>query len=122
MAFVWTTRIRNAAGDHAISTSTRNGAYALSALCLLGAALLVWVGWKGGPVLVARAVVVAHCVVWLVRGLQIAFADHPAGFIVVHEMLGLVSIGLAWWLLAATGGFRARRRPSLPSAPLWDSP
>ncbi|HKY14351.1 MAG TPA: hypothetical protein VJM33_05465 [Microthrixaceae bacterium] len=122
MAFVWVTRIRNAASDDEISSATRAGAYALSAACLIGAALLVWVGWRGSPLGLARIVVVAHGLVWVVRGLQIVFAGHDLAFVVVHEALAVISISLAAWLLAVTGGFRARGRASLRSAPLWDSP
>jgi hypothetical protein len=122
MAFVWVTRLRNIAGDDELAGSTRRAAVALAIAGLAGAVVLVVVALRRGPFGLARAVVAAHAGVWVVRGLQIAATDRGLAFVVVHEVLALVSVGLAVWLWVATGGFRAGRRASLPSAPLWDSP
>lgn len=40
-------------------------------------------------------------VYWIVRGFQIGFADHSAGFIVVHSVLAAVSVGLGAWVLGS---------------------
>jgi hypothetical protein len=115
MTFVWVTRIRNAAADTDISDATRTGAYVLSAACLLGAAALAWVGWKGGPLVFARAVAAAHAVVWVVRGVQIATAGHSVGFVVVHEVLAVISILLSVWVWRASASRLGDRAAVLSS-------
>ncbi len=42
-------------------------------------------------------------VVWAVRGLDIALGDHPIGFIVVHLVLAMISVGLSGWVIAGSG-------------------
>ena len=42
-----------------------------------------------------RVFIVWTVAFWVVRAVQIALADHDAGFIAVHVVLALVSIGLA---------------------------
>ncbi len=100
--FVWTTRIGTALGEDDLSGAARAGKVALAvAFTLLGVALLT-VAWRSrgralrptevGVVRLAAAWTVA---VWIVRGIQIATADHEAAFVVVHLVLAVVSIGLA---------------------------
>ncbi len=99
MTFVWITRIRNAAGDDVISSSTRTLAYLLSGACLTAAAALVLVGVRRRPVKLAIGIAYAHCAVWVIRGTQIALGDRGAAFKVVHVVLALVSIGLGALLI-----------------------
>ncbi len=96
--FVWGGRLRNLVrGDEDAPVS-----FVLAVVfCALAAAVVG--SWflarpRHRPVVIALAVVTAA--VWAVRGVQIALADHELGFIVVHTVLALVSIGLAgfaWW-------------------------
>ena len=114
---IWTTRIRNIWTDDSLDTAGQLGRTALSltftALALAGA----WLWWdarrRGGarpwaPVLV-RAFALWTTAVWLVRGVQIATADHAAGFIAVHTVLAIGSVALAWWAERA-----ARAAPAAP--------
>ena len=112
MAFVWVTRIRNALGDDALSTSGQVQAYGLSTLGLGGAAAMAW--WarsakpdgetvSGVPVAGVRGVAAAHAGVWLVLGTAIAMGDRAVGFKVVHGVLAIVSIALAAWAARSVG-------------------
>jgi hypothetical protein len=126
MVVVWGTRIRNALGDHTLAGRTLAGALILSVALVLAAVALAVIGWQGRALVWAKVIVATQGLVWLVRGTQIALADHPAGFIAVHVGLGVISIALGVWVWLAVDRardeFRARQAAPLPSAPLWDSP
>lgn len=107
MTFVWVTRIRNALGDDKLSRAGQVQAYGLSILGLAGAVTLAWLvlGTRHRPLTGRRSSVVIviaglHAVVWVVRGVGIALGDRSIGFIVVHVVLAVVSVALAWWLIA----------------------
>lgn len=111
-SYVWTTRIVNAWTDDE-STSRAVGATVLSASFLLLAAATAAVlvrarrrRFAGAERRVLGVLAAWTTAVWLVRGVAIALADHDLGFIVVHEVLAVVSIGLAvqTWRVARTGG------------------
>ncbi len=99
MTFVWVTRIRNAAGDDTISSTTRTLAFLLSGACLTAAAALVVTAVRRRPVKLLIAIAYAHCAVWVLRGTQIALGDRGAAFKIVHVVLALVSIGLGALLI-----------------------
>jgi uncharacterized membrane protein YsdA (DUF1294 family) len=104
--FVWgIVRVRNILGDDQLSAASQTWALVLSATLWLPAVVL-------GAVLAAS--VVRHrplpsaartgvavlgvwtTVIWLIRGYDIAIAsDHETGFIVVHLVLAVISVGLA---------------------------
>jgi hypothetical protein len=111
MTFVWVTRIRNAAGDDAISSTTRTLAYLLSGACLAAAAALIVIALRRGPVKLLIGIAYAHCAVWVLRGTQIALGDRGAAFKVVHVVLALVSIGLGALLIRSA----SRTSPSQAS-------
>lgn len=135
MAFLWTTRVRNALGDRNLSTGGALVAYGLSAVFLVGAGVLVAVAVldRRGTELAASSRIallvggigLVHGVVWVIRGIGIAAADHAIGFIVVHLVLATVSVTAGTWLAvrarALRGGFGRRTSRSLRSTP-WDSP
>ena len=91
--FVWGGRLRNLVrGDEDAPVS-----FVLAVVfCLLAVITLVtaFVG-RGRHRLAVLVLAGITTVVWAVRGVQIALADHSVGFIVVHTVLALVSIGLA---------------------------
>lgn len=101
---VWTTRIRNVWSDGDLSTGAQVGrttvalAFTAFALVTIVAALRTrgGDGWSALPMWV-RAFALWTVGVWVVRGVQIALADHGAAFIAVHTALAIVSIGLAVW-------------------------
>jgi hypothetical protein len=93
--FVWATRIGTAAADEAWDRVAMAVGFTLA-----GVAVLV-VAWRArgraltdGEVLGLRLAVGFTIVVWLIRGVQIALADHEVGFVVVHLVLAVVSVGL----------------------------
>lgn len=93
--FVWATRIGTAAADEAWDRVAMAVGFTV-----VGVGLLV-IAWRargrtltGGELTAVRAAVAFTVVVWLVRGVQIALADHGAAFVVVHLVLAVVSIGL----------------------------
>ena len=102
---IWTTRIRNIWTDDELGTSDQvsRTALALVFTALALATLALW--WRGrrtGAVpgsarRLVRTFAAWTVVVWAVRGVQIALADHAVGFVVVHTALALGSIALALW-------------------------
>jgi hypothetical protein len=96
--FVWTTRIANIWRDEDLSTGEQVGRTALAlSFTLLAVAVLVTL-WRGSAVAsrVAVGALAAWSVaVWVVRDVRIALGDHDAAFVVVHVVLGVVSVGLA---------------------------
>ena len=100
--FVWTTRIGTALGEDDLSTAARAGRVALAvSFTVVGLALVTVAGRSRGRDLhpgesrVVRLSAAWTVGVWLVRGVQIALADHDAAFVAVHLVLAVVSIGLA---------------------------
>lgn len=100
-AFVWSNRISNTLRSDE-STGAKTFSTVLSiVLLLLGLAVLVVTvrAWRSGlrdagaKVLIGAGVVTV--IVWIVRVVQILFADHAVGFKVVHAALGVISIALA---------------------------
>lgn len=127
MAFVWGTRLRNAWVDDGLSGAGLVGPVAMASGGLVGAVVLVVVGIRREGAVAARVVALLHVVVWVWRALAILLADHDVAFVVVHELLAIVSVALGVWLWRAagsTGGDRFRRAGAapLPSPSLWDSP
>lgn len=101
---VWTTRIRNIWTDEELSTTGQVGRTALALAFTAFALASLWAWWQArrGPVLswapaLVRAFAVWTVGVWVVRGAQIALADHDAAFVAVHTVLAISSIALAVW-------------------------
>lgn len=102
---IWTTRIRNIWTDDELDTAGQVSRTALALLftVLALATLATW--WRArrdglAPAHAARLVrafAAWTAVVWAVRGVQIALADHAIGFVLVHTALALGSIALAVW-------------------------
>jgi hypothetical protein len=87
-AFVWITRIRNAARDGESVLP-----YALSiAFLVLAIGILGTLGRDRRWVLGLAALTV---VVWPIRIIDIAASGHSIGFVVVHVAIGVTSIALA---------------------------
>lgn len=119
---VWTTRIANIWRDDALDTGEQVGRTLLAASFTVLALAVVAALWRGSQL--ARQVAVGalaawSTAVWVVRDIRIATADHDAGFIAVHVVLGVVSIALsvlAWREvrradLADLAGGRPEREP-----------
>ncbi len=106
---VWTTRIRNIWTDDDLSVAGQVGRTALALSFTAFAIATIGACWASrrdpaGPVW-ARPIVLAFAAwttgVWVVRGVQIALADHGVAFVVVHTVLAVGSIALAVWAARA---------------------
>ena len=108
--FVWTTRIANIWRDEALDTGEKLGRTGLAlSFTLLAVAVLVTL-WRRLPraSLVAVAALSGWSVaVWVVRDVRIVLGDHGIAFIVVHVVLGVVSIVLAALAWREARGARA---------------
>jgi hypothetical protein len=102
---VWTTRIRNIWTDEALTTGEQWARTALAgSFTALAVVVVVALVQRSSWLRPAVAVLaVWSVVVWVVRAIGIATADHDAGFVAVHLVLAVVSAvlsGLAWRELA----------------------
>ena len=106
---VWTTRIRNIWTDDALTTGEQWGRTALAGSFTLLAVVVLAGRWQRAtwPAPAVQALAAWTTVVWIVRAVGIATADHDAGFVAVHLVLAVVSIALS--ALAVREG---RRRPA----------
>lgn len=106
--FVWGGRLRNLAADPGgfaeASQWSLWGSVVFVTLAVISVVLLVARQAAFGRVVLA-ALVALTVGVWLVRAVDIALGDHSIGFIVVHVVLAVVSIGLgvAAWRTAPGG-------------------
>ena len=107
--FVWTTRIANIWRDGSLSAGEQVGRTALAlSFTLLAVAVLATL-WRGSATLsrLALGALAGWSVaVWVVRDIRIALGEHDAGFVIVHVVLGVVSV-----ILAALAWREARRAP-----------
>ncbi|MBU3702160.1 MAG: hypothetical protein FGM58_08970 [Acidimicrobiia bacterium] len=118
--FVWGNRISNTLrSDESTVSKTFSTVLSIvllaSAVAVLAVTVRAWRGvvrdWGGKVLLTAGLVTV---VVWLVRIPQIALADHDAGFVIVHVVLGLISIALAVPVARIGAAARRAARPRPP--------
>ena len=117
---VWTTRIRNIWTDESLSIGGQLSRTALAALFTVLALSVVVVWWRSrstgrvppGAAPLVRTFAGWTIAVWLVRGVQIALADHSGAFVAVHTALAVVSIVAAVW------ADRSAHRPSARPEPL----
>jgi hypothetical protein len=100
--FVWVGRIRNLAQEPGpIAEASRwsllgSVAFTVLGLLLLATSASARLGSGRGPLRpVVAALGALTTGVWVVRALDIALGDHSIGFVVVHLVLAVVSIGLA---------------------------
>jgi hypothetical protein len=107
--FVWGTRVATAFEQDDLTGLERVGRVGMAVgFTLAGIALLVVAGrtrrrsLQPGEVLAIRLAAVWTIGVWLIRGVQIALADHEAAFVVVHLVLAAVSVALALATVRAT--------------------
>lgn len=116
--FVWVQRLVNIAqGDETdvrLSVALSVGLLGLGVLSGLALVMVGWAGWPAAPPVAAvvwRVAAAATVVVWVVRAVQITLDWRSPGFVVVHVVLALVSIGLAvaLWRVAGGGTWRAPR-------------
>lgn len=94
---VWTTRLNNIVADESLDGAAKVGRLALALSFTALAAAVVWALTRRRARLsqAVTALAVWTVVVWAVRAVGIALADHDAGFIAVHLALAAVSTVLA---------------------------
>lgn len=120
--FVWTTRIANIWRDADLDTGEQVGRTALAASFTVLAVAVVAALWRGSSRarLVAVGLLAAWTTaVWVVRDISIVTADRDAAFVVVHVVLGVVSIALsalAWREARRAGRAGDRGEPTYASA------
>lgn len=109
---VWTTRIRNIWTDDDLTTTGQVWRTLLAGVFTVFAVGVV-VLWRrrGDARTWVRAFAVWTTGVWLVRAVQIGLADHGVAFKVVHTVLAVVSVGLAFWADRAANESTARPAP-----------
>jgi hypothetical protein len=111
--FVWATRIRNALGDDELSGGEKAWAVGVAtAFTLGGLAVLIAALRRVRLVPAVRVLAAVTAVYWPIRVVQIALADHDAAFVVVHTVLGVVSVALAAWAWAQTTAARPSKATS----------
>ncbi|MEZ5340094.1 MAG: hypothetical protein R2706_01215 [Acidimicrobiales bacterium] len=106
--FVWVGRVRNIAVDNELVGTDRAIRFVLAASFVALGLLVIGglvssrrsrqaVSWLPA----ALAVLAGYSMVtWVIRGIDISFAgDHPTGFIIVHAVLAIVTIGLSAWVV-----------------------
>jgi hypothetical protein len=95
--FVWLTRVRNAIGDGDLGFGERATSLFLAASFVVLACLVLHAATRRRDRLGRDVLVLAGwtTVVWIVRGISIATGDHSVGFVVVHLVLGVISVALA---------------------------
>lgn len=107
-AFVWVTRIRNAFGDDDLGTGARAIALVTAVGFTVIAATVAFghlrkLPWAGAATVGFAMITSGY---WVVRMITIISRDHSAAFIIVHCVLGLVSIALSVWATLAALGLR----------------
>lgn len=111
-AFVWITRLENAAADTELKGVARVGTFVLAGTMLvLAGASVVGVLLRRSTRLV-QVLAVVTTGVWAIRVPQILAAEHPVGFKAVHTALGVISIVLALVALRWTARQGGRNRPT----------
>lgn len=120
--FLWGVRIRNVIGDDDISFAKKIGTLVLCALFIVLAVSTIsalvrtigslrkdkFVALDSHEILFQRLLVLFTFVVWVIRIPTIALAGHSVGFTIVHTVLGVISLILAF--LVGKGLVSARKQ------------
>jgi hypothetical protein len=95
--FVWLTRVRNAVSDGDLGFGERALSLLLAASFVVLACFVLQAATRRRERLGRTVLVLAAwtTLVWIVRGMSIATGDHSIGFVIVHLLLGVISIALA---------------------------
>ena len=107
--FVWTTRIANIWRDEDLSVGDQveRTALALSfTLLAIGVLVALWRRAEPATAVAVGALAGWSVAVWVVRDVRIALGDHDVAFVVVHVVLGVVSVSVVMQPPP-----RVRRRP-----------
>ena len=121
-AYVWVTRIANTWGSDTESTGDKVFSTVLSGVMLalaLGGLVVLVRTWRRPLTVAGARFLQVFCgvtaVVWVVRAAQIIASDHEVGFKVVHVVLGVISIALAYAVWRTAAPVAGRRPPDRPA-------
>lgn len=137
--FVWGGRLRNLWSDPGgLGAAPRWSLIASLLFTVLGLTVLAAVGTVAAARRTGRSslagetrsvlgaavatLAVVTVAVWVIRGIDIAAGDHPLGFILVHVVLAVVSIGLAGAAARSVLGLRPDRDDSVERSEPGRSP
>ena len=116
---VWVVRVVNVFGDDSLSGSARLWRLLVAGcfLAFAGLAAVVLSGWWAGHRLGSTRLVAMFClwtmVFWVVRAIGILLGDYDAEFTLVHVLLAVVSVGVAFPVYRLDLVAGNLRRPSI---------
>ena len=106
--FVWVQRVVNIFGGGTLHGTDLLGALVRPVVFSAIGIVLALVAFGPIPAERTKPLVVAGggitIAMWLVQTVLIATRDYSVGFIVVHVVLGVVSVGLAVWAMRSVAG------------------
>jgi hypothetical protein len=106
--FVWAQRVVNVFTVAKLTPADQAGALVRPIVFTVLGLMCGYVALRPQPAVTTRRVVGGAAGVtviqWLVQGVLIALRDYSTGFIVVHIVLGVVSVAVALWALRSTAG------------------
>ncbi len=99
--FLWLSRVRNVVPNEDLDGA---GVVWRLAIVAVFVGLALWATFEArrgrqGPLVMFAVWTIGF---WVVRGVTIALGDYSAGFLFIHALLAVVSIGLAWWVLKSS--------------------
>ena len=121
---VWAVRVVNVFGDDSLSGSARLWRLLVAGgfLAFAGLAVAVLSGWWAGHRLGSTRLVAMFClwtmVFWVVRSIGILLGDYDAEFTLVHVLLAVVSVGVAFPVYRLDRVAGNLRRPSISDRPV----
>lgn len=116
---VWVVRVVNVFGDDSLSGSARLWRLLVAGcfLAFAGLAAVVLSGWWAGHRLGSTRLVAMFClwtmVFWAVRSIGILLGDYDTEFTLVHVLLAVVSVGVAFPVYRLDRVAGNLRRPSI---------
>ncbi len=121
---VWVVRVVNVFGDNSLSGSARLWRLLVAGCFLAFAGLAVavlsgrWAGHRLGSTRLVAMFCLWTMVFWAVRSIGILLGDYDTEFTLVHALLAVVSVGVAFpvYRLDRVGG--NRRLPSISGRPV----
>ena len=121
---VWVVRVVNVFGDDSLSGSARLWRLLVAGCFLVFAGLAVavlsgrWAGHRLGSTRLVAMFCLWTMVFWAVRSIGILLGDYDTEFTLVHVLLALVSVGVAFPVYRLDRVAGNLRRPSISDRPV----
>ena len=121
---VWAVRVVNVFGDDSLSGSARLWRLLVAGCFLVFAGLAVavlsgrWAGHRLGSTRLVAMFCLWTMVFWAVRSIGILLGDYDTEFTLVHVLLALVSVGVAFPVYRLDRVAGNLRRPSISDRPV----